>query len=350
MAYAVAAQARPTMFTGAVSLGFCPRIVTPKPLGHGSALAARASGEGGRYELVPSPSLVTPWFVFQGRDGSGCDPDAPRRFVAAVDGATLVDVAADEHVLADPESWLPALRRTLDRLAGPPATPAASTSGLGDLPLIEVPARGTSAATLAVILSGDGGWASIDRELGDGLADAGVGVVGLNSLSYFWTRRTPDGAAADLARILIHYRAAWRLPRVLLIGYSRGADVLPFLAARLPPELRAATALVVLLGPGRTTDFEFHVTDWLGGDDPSALPTRPEVDKLRGLPLLCVQGADEDDSLCPELDADTAERMVLPGGHHFGGDYELIAARIRRAAGLAPATQPSADGTAPPPP
>jgi type IV secretory pathway VirJ component len=350
MAYAIAAQARPTMFAGAVSLGFCPEIASPRPLGPGTALATHAAAypEGaaaGRFTLLPSPSLPTSWVAFLGRTRAGCDPEAARRFVTAVGGATLVDVAAGERVLADPESWLPAMRRTLDRLTGTAAAAAASTAGsageLSDLPLVEVPARGAPNGTLAVILSGDGGWASIDRQLGDQLADGGVGVVGLNSLSYFWTRRTPDGAAADLARIVRRYRAAWQASRVLLIGYSRGADVLPFLAARLPAELRGTVALVTLLGPGRSTDFEFHLTDWLGGDDPSALPTRPEVDKLRGLHVLCVQGADEDDSLCPELGPEQAERMVLAGGHHFGGDYEAIAARIRTAAGLGAPARPS---------
>lgn len=347
MAYAIAAQARPTMFAGAVSLGFCPEIASPRPLGPGTALATHAAVAKGRFTLLPSRSLPTSWVAFLGRTRAGCDPEAARRFVTAVGGATLVDVAADERVLADPESWLPAMRRTLDRLTGTAAAAAGATAAaageLRDLPLVEVPARGAPNGTLAVILSGDGGWASIDRQLGDQLADGGVGVVGLNSLSYFWTRRTPDGAAADLARIVRRYRAAWQASRVLLIGYSRGADVLPFLAARLPAELRGAVVLVTLLGPGRSTDFEFHLTDWLGGDDPSALPTRPEVDKLRGLHVLCVQGADEDDSLCPELGPEQAERMVLAGGHHFGGDYEAIAARIRTAAGLGPPARSSPD-------
>src|SRR4029453_14870809 len=92
--------------------------------------------------------------------------------------------------------------------------PAAADGGA--LPLVEVPASGTPQDTLAVILSGDGGWASIDRDIGEQLAARGIGVVGLNSLRYFWTPRTPDGAGADLARILRHYLAAWHARRVVL--------------------------------------------------------------------------------------------------------------------------------------
>lgn len=56
----------------------------------------------------------------------------------------------------------------------------------------------------------------------------------------------------------IRYRlySAWGRKWVLLIGYSLGADVMPFLAGRLPEDLRQQVAAVTLLGPGRTASFE----------------------------------------------------------------------------------------------
>jgi type IV secretory pathway VirJ component len=347
MAYAVAAQARPSSVGAAVRLGFCPDLALPKPLGRGSGLLVETTGLPGIYRLRPSRSLAAPWTVLQNHTAKGCDPHDAHRFVDAAAGAELVALDTRDE-LNDPELWLPNLRRTLERVSGPPAVAPTTNGGVGDLPLVEVPA-GTAATTLAVIFSGDGGWASLDREVGEALAKGGIGVVGVNSLSYFWTKRTPDAAADDLARVIRHYRAEWGATRVILVGYSRGADVLPFLASRLPADLRGAVALVALLGPGRTTDFEFHLTDWLGGDDPEALPIAPEVAKLAGLRVLCVQGADEDDSLCPLLDDTQARRFVLPGGHHFGGDYGVIAERILAEAGAAPApsAQPSRGSGAP---
>src|SRR4029450_9754433 len=88
--------------------------------------------------------------------------------------------------------------------------------------------------------------------------------------------------------------------RVVLLGYSRGADVLPFMASRLPPDLRARVALVGLLGPGTSVDFEFHLSEWVAdAARAGALPVRPEVEKLRGMPILCIYGAAEADSLWP---------------------------------------------------
>jgi type IV secretory pathway VirJ component len=195
-----------------------------------------------------------------------------------------------------------------------------------DLPLVELPASGGT-GELAVIVSGDGGWASLDRDIGTALAGEGIPVVGLNSLQYFWRARTPDEAGRDLTRILRHYLDAWRASQVLLVGYSLGAEVLPFMATRLPPDLRSRVRLVALLGPGRTATFEFHVREWLGGGG-GGPPTAPEIARLAGLRVLCLYGEDETDSACPMIRPGLARVERLPGGHHFGGSYANIAGRI----------------------
>jgi type IV secretory pathway VirJ component len=109
----------------------------------------------------------------------------------------------------------------------------------------------------------------------------------LNSLEYLWKGRTPDQAGSDLTRILRHYLKAWNVSRVLLVGYSKGADVLPFMASRLPPDLRSRVKLVALLGLSHRAGFEFHFADLLGGRS-TGRPTVPEIRRLRGIRLLCV--------------------------------------------------------------
>jgi type IV secretory pathway VirJ component len=198
---------------------------------------------------------------------------------------------------------------------------------VADLPLIEIPARPPSGNLLAIVISGDGGWAGIDREVANDLVGKGVPVVGLDSLQYFWSARTPDGAAADLQRIARHYLATWGRQELLLIGYSLGADVLPFMANRLPADLMARVRLIVLLGPGRQTSFQFHLTDWLPGSGGGDRPVLPEVAKLRGKPLLCLYGQDEQDSLCPQLGG-LGKAVSFEGSHHFGGAYASLADRI----------------------
>jgi type IV secretory pathway VirJ component len=184
-----------------------------------------------------------------------------------------------------------------------------------------------------VVISGDGGWASLDRQIGETFVARGIPVVGLNSLEYFWRARTPDQAGADLSRLLRHYRAAWGASEVLLVGYSRGADVLPFMVSRLPEDLRSRIRVVALLGVSHRAGFEFHLADLVGAGATGQWPTVPEISRLRGLRLLCVYGTDEKDSACHDLPPDLATTVAMPGGHHFGGAYRAIAARILRVAG-----------------
>jgi type IV secretory pathway VirJ component len=334
LVYAALAEANPDTFRGAVSVDFCPLLALPKPPGRLRGLVTTRA-DGGAVRLEPSPRVQGRWVVVQPEHDASCPLDETRAFVRAVAHAKLS--------LARAGDLGGGLRAAFLGVAGvsPAEDHAPAAADVADLPLVEVRASGTPQDTLAVILSGDGGWASIDRDIGEQLAARGIGVVGLNSLRYFWTRRTPDGAGADLARILRHYLAAWHARRVVLLGYSRGADVLPFMANRLSPELRARVALVALLGPSTGVDFQFHLSDWVtDAGRASTLPVRPEVEKLRGMPILCIYGRDEADSLCPTLDTELATLMPQDGGHHFGGAYDTIVARILARAGVASPSEP----------
>ena len=191
------------------------------------------------------------------------------------------------------------------------------------LPLVEVPSTRGASDTLVVFVSGDGGWAAIDKSIAKVLADNGLPVVGLNALQYFWTKRTPDTAARDLQRICDRYLATWKKGRLLFVGYSRGADVLPAMISRLSPELRSKIRLIALLGPSPTVQFEFHMTDWVH-TAAKGLAVKPEVDKLHGHSILCLSGEDDKDSLCRELSGPHINVVTMKGAHHFDGGYEKL--------------------------
>jgi type IV secretory pathway VirJ component len=204
----------------------------------------------------------------------------------------------------------------------PPAKPAEKA-----LPLIEVPARTKSARTyFALIISGDGGWAKIDKAISEKLSLDGVPVVGLNALEYFWKKREPDALARDVASVIEKYGALWKRRDVVLIGYSRGADVLPFAVNRLPEPVRRRVALVALLSPSKSATFEFKVADWF--KDRNGVATRPEIDKLRGTKTICVYGTDDNDTVCTDVDARVARPIPLSGSHHFDRDYGALAGLI----------------------
>ncbi len=196
------------------------------------------------------------------------------------------------------------------------------------LPLVERSAeRGGSA--IALLLTGDWGWQPFEDALSTQLAADGVPVIALISPEYFARRRTIGETASAIEQVIRLYSSVWHRRQILLIGYSRGAGVLPFVVSRLPPDLRRRITEVTLIGLGSNIDFRVRrrLPFWTAHDE-LQIPVRPEVDKLRGLNVVCVQGEDEDESLCPKLPPGLAQKMVEPGGHSLDVDPRELARKI----------------------
>ena len=198
-------------------------------------------------------------------------------------------------------------------------------------PIVEVAAD--SGRAVALLLTGDGGWATGDRALARTLARGGVAVIGLDSRAYLRSaHRTPESVAHDAAEILERYAALWHRDHLVLIGYSRGADLAPFIVSRFPSELRSRLALVAFVGLADHANFEFHWQDLVR--DPrraSDLPTRPELERIRGVRMLCVYGVDEKGSVCPSLDSTLARLGRISGGHVLDTSSGAAATLVLRA-------------------
>jgi type IV secretory pathway VirJ component len=321
LSYAMLAQAPAETFAGAVSIDFCPQLILRKRLCEANSLHTVPVGKG--HSLLVRDSLKVPWVVLQTPAHTACRPAVTQRFVSEAPGGEFVPVSQD------PKSgnWDAALSVAVQRLDPPPhkrATPLPAE--LAGLPIVEVPAKQTG-PTLAILISGDGGWAGIDKAVSASLAEKGIAVVGVDSLRYFWKERTPQSTAADVDRIVRHYLDAWDRSDVVLIGYSQGADILPFVVNRLPAPTRGRLRLAAMLGLGERAVFEFHLANWLSqGDD--GLPIAPELQRMSNVRALCVYNDEGDESSCPDAASNTLRAVSLPGGHHFGGDYDRVAALI----------------------
>ncbi len=239
LVYAALAEA-PRSFVGALSLGFCPDLAVSRPFCKGKGLTYHTDKHG--YVFDPEPTLTAPWHVFLGDGDKVCDPAAMRDFTAKVPGAKFILLDKVGHGYKVWERWRMPFMTSIREVLPPPIAKQIkpprlrASAGLDtnaavpppgdvtDLPLVEVPVKEGTAAPpdggdlLAIVVSGDGGWASIDRDIAEELAAKGVPAVGLDSLKYFWQARTADEGAADLARVITHYREAWRRSRVVLIG------------------------------------------------------------------------------------------------------------------------------------
>ncbi|MFB2551211.1 virulence factor family protein [Ensifer soli] len=184
--------------------------------------------------------------------------------------------------------------------------------------------------TMAVIYSGDGGWRDIDKQVGDVLQQQGMPVVGIDSLRYFWSEREPQAVAQDLSRIITLYEKRWNVKRVLLIGYSFGADVLPRTFTLLPKGDQDKVAQMSLLATSHQVDYKISVLGWIGasGSDGAGDPL-DDVAKITPSLVQCIYGIDDkDDDACPAMAGRGIEAIETTGGHHFDGDYPALAKRI----------------------
>ena len=325
--YATLVQSPPGTFAGALSLGFCAdQDFAGANLCPGAGLHYTPNTQH-EWVFKPASTLRQPWIAFQGDKDQVCNAQAAQTFSAQVANGQIVQLPLVGHGFSVEKNWMPQFKEAYARLLPRPPAPAAERAAdIGDLPLEEVPASGES-GEFALLLTGDGGWAGLDQELAARLAASGVPTVGLNSLKYFWKERTPEETARDVARVLRHYLAAWHKQRVLLVGYSFGADVMPFVVNRLPADLRARVASVSLLGIDSNASFEVSISDWVGAEG-GGPQTRPEVARITQLPVLCLYGEGEKDSICPGLPAGGITREQVGTGHHFGGEYATLADRI----------------------
>lgn len=308
---------------GGFGFDFCPDlpVVVGRSCGERAIKAIPIAG--GRISFLPYVHMQLPFVVFNEGVGpkTGCSVKSAADYLKQVPLSRLQTVAAAGSSNAD---WMPAFKRELaEMLKRVPPPPRVAS--LSDLPLTEMPSDGHP-DTMFIIFSGDGGFVDLSRDIADELSAQKYAVVGLDTLRYFWNRRTPAQAGADLERMISGYLAAWKKKKAVLIGYSYGAEVVPVMLNRLNPAARSQLlAGAVLIGPSPRTQLEFNVAELSRHPGPPVGdPLMPVLKKIHGAPrILCIGGAIERESLCRTLDKQKAllpdiDVEIVAGGHMFG--------------------------------
>lgn len=180
-----------------------------------------------------------------------------------------------------------------------------------------------SHAPLVVWISGDGGWGKMEREATWRLAAHGAPTLGVDSLRYFSTTRDPRQAAQEIAPHIERYAQAWNRSRIVIVGFSFGADVGPFIVRDLPPELRSRIVLAAFLSPGKRVAFRAGPASWMGLEfGPKVWPV---MTSLRPTPVLCVGNVGVFSDVCPERNPPPGMVSVrLGGGHTLNNQYDAI--------------------------
>ncbi|GGB22215.1 hypothetical protein GCM10011380_09730 [Sphingomonas metalli] len=192
------------------------------------------------------------------------------------------------------------------------------------------PAPAAESGTAAVFFSGDMGFTTgMGPAIARRLAQQGIPVVGVNSLTAFARRRSPDEAAALVAQAVARAAALPGVRHVLLVGQSFGANVILLGEPRLPPALRAKVSMVQLLVPEDTMLLRATpggLMSWWGDG-----PALPYARAVADVPVICVRGRDEAGSLCPLWHQANVRALTLPGDHFLHYDSPLVAATLLRA-------------------
>jgi type IV secretory pathway VirJ component len=203
------------------------------------------------------------------------------------------------------------------------------------LPIVKVAAPIGSHGPLVLVLSGDGDWTAFMKELSDMAAAHGAPVLGLKMRTYLSTPKKPDQVAADLEPVVRAQLKEWGRDDIVIIGYSRGADTAPFVVNRWPSDLRERVRALGLIGLSDNASFEFHWEDLaIDVSRPTDIPTRPELEKLGGLSILCFRGEDEPKSACAR--PAPGMRMIVHDGKHRAKAGDGTSELVLRALGLVP--------------
>jgi len=180
---------------------------------------------------------------------------------------------------------------------------------------------------LIFYISGDGGFNRFSTSFMQSLNKEGYAVIGLNAKDYFWNKRKPQEAASAIEDAINGSNKEWKKKNIVLIGYSFGADVGPFILNHFSAALSSKVSRLILLSPSSKTDFEIHVLQMFGWGKNQGESVPAEVNKI-SKPVMIIVGDDEDEFPFNELTIKNKQVIKMPGGHHYDGDVGALCKQI----------------------
>lgn len=327
LVYGILAQSRPGTFRGGFSLGFCPELNLPKMLCQVNGLSEKSLMTGSGYLLMPDGHLGNDWIVLHGREDKICSFKTASEFVSECSNSKLIELEGVGHGFSSWSAFMPQWKNAYIRLINKSDSAGRSDNvAYPDLPAVIFPAQVPLATnTLAIFFSGDGGWYSFEQTISGRLADKGISVIGIDTKKYLWARKTPEQVSSDISRLFDYFEKKWNISRFILIGYSQGAEILPFIITGLSEGIRSKLTSAVMLSPDLFTDFEIHVSNMLGiGNRKNIYDVGDEMLKIHDIQQLIIFGEEESTSLPGKVKGSKIEVVRIPGNHHFKGNSSLI--------------------------
>ncbi|MBC7557371.1 MAG: hypothetical protein H7195_10460 [Chryseobacterium sp.] len=197
-----------------------------------------------------------------------------------------------------------------------------------DFPVRELNANNNSPFIFYV--SGDAGFNTFSKSLSDELFKRNYDITALNSKAYFWKLKTPAETTKKISQYLTQKLKGRKNQKIVLLGYSFGADISPFIVNRLPKDLREKIVSVVLLDPSKTADFEVSLQGMIFDKARGDYEVLPEVNKMDVPKTLIIRS---DIGLKFPVNKVTVRNFSekhLPGNHRFNYNYSELSSLINQ--------------------
>lgn len=342
LVYGMLAQAPANTFSGAIALGFCPDIETDRTLCDGSGLTSHVLKEGKAFYLEQTEKLTAPFIVLQGTTDQVCNYADTKKYMDGLKQGRLITLAKVGHGFSVTKNWLPQFIEAYKEILSTPeyAKQKSEQNSLlkeqhlaplaFEMPLTLIPTRSKDETQpIAFLISGDGGWTSFDQSVGEGLAEKGIAVIGLDAQKYFWNAKTPIETAEAISKAVEHYLQQWNRKTFILVGYSFGASVTPFAAANFSEPVKEKLKGVYALSPDVKADFEIHIADMLSlGSSKDNYDVISEMKKIKSYNPVCFFGSEEDAEVRNRFLQSGIKTIQLAGSHHYNNDYNKIVESI----------------------
>jgi type IV secretory pathway VirJ component len=199
---------------------------------------------------------------------------------------------------------------------------------LNYLPIVLFPSALKDNLTLAFFISGDGGWNNFDNTICKILASKGISSIGLDAQKYFWNEKKPKTAAVEIESCIINYMEQWNKNSCVIIGYSFGACVAPFIANNFSRNLKNSISCIYCISPDKNCDFEIHISDMLSFNTNEKYDVVNELKQIANLKPVCLFGNQEDLKTRKHFEFNGIKIETLPGNHHYNEDFEAVASLI----------------------
>nr|WP_220417481.1 virulence factor [Dyadobacter frigoris] len=142
-------------------------------------------------------------------------------------------------------------------------------------------------------------------------------------------KKTPEKSAEDIIKSINYYMKKWNRKSFVLLGYSFGASIVPFIASRMSQNLLDDNLGFICLSPDLSTDFEIHLTDMLHvGKNTGQYDVLEELVKIKSIEPILIFGTEEETYAKNIFKKSGFKMILIQGDHHFDKNFHALAQNI----------------------